>query len=152
MPANCGRKSVRPYFGAYPPAFLRVYPARSEDAQILPPIADRPHEDRSVREESRASGTRLLRDPKLPRLLRAANVLISLTAIVYFLSFLGIVNARVSWFYVAWVFFVQLLIITPQIIPLLVILIIEARTVGTLKRHWIWSVLDYRTNSRNELH
>jgi hypothetical protein len=87
---------------------------------MLPPIADRPHEDRSVREESRAAGTHLLHNPKLPRLLRA-----SLTAIAYFLSFLGIVNARIPWIDIAWNFLTQLLIITPQIIPLLVILIID---------------------------
>ncbi|MBV8320196.1 MAG: hypothetical protein JO049_05915 [Hyphomicrobiales bacterium] len=102
---------------------------------MLPPLADRPHEDRPAREESCASGTRLLRDPKLPRLLRAANVLISLTGIAYFLSFLAILQAPVSWIDVAWHLFTQLLIITPQIFPLVLILITEAMTVGTIQRH-----------------
>jgi hypothetical protein len=94
------------------------------------------HEDRSTREELRAPATPLLHDPKLPRLLRAANVLILITAIVYFLSFLGFMRGRhISWIDIAWNFLTQLLIITPQITPLLVLLIIEARTVGTLKRH-----------------
>jgi hypothetical protein len=63
---------------------------------MSPPFADRLHEDRSGRDESRAADAHLLRAPKLSRLLRAANMLICLTAVVYFLSFLRIVNARVS--------------------------------------------------------
>lgn len=105
------------------------------------PLEVPPRQDHSALEKLHGSATPVLRDPKLPRLLRVANALILITAIAYFLSFLGLVNARVSWIEHAWFLLVELLIITPQILPLLIILVIEARTVGTLKRHALILVL-----------
>ena len=108
---------------------------------MSPPLAERPHEDRPVRDESRTAGARLLHNPKLSGVLRAANVLISLTATGYFISFLEIAHTPVSWNYDAFAFFMQVLIITPQILPLLAILVIEATTVGTVRRHALIFVL-----------
>jgi hypothetical protein len=69
------------------------------------------------------------------RLIRAANILICIAAIGYFSSFLGFVNADVSWLQQAWFIFVGMVVVFPQIFPLLFILGLEARSTGTLRGH-----------------
>jgi hypothetical protein len=75
--------------------------------------------------------------PPAARLLRALNIVVCIAALAYFLSFLALINAQVSWILVAWHLFVQVLIVVPQIFALLAFLVLEARSTQSTKHHVI---------------
>ena len=72
--------------------------------------------------------------------LRAANILICLGAILYFLAafvFGPLLNARVPLIDRAWVYVTTILIVVPQAVLLLLFLLFEIWKAGSIRRHAI---------------
>ena len=72
--------------------------------------------------------------------LRAANILICLAAILYFLTafvFGPLLNARVPLIDRAWVYATTILIVVPQVFLLLLFMLFEIAKAGGIRRHAI---------------
>jgi len=72
--------------------------------------------------------------------LRAANILICLGAILYFLAtfvFGPLLNARVPLIDRAWVYVTTILIVVPQVFLLLLFMVFEIWKAGSVRRHAI---------------
>jgi hypothetical protein len=72
--------------------------------------------------------------------LRAANILICLGAVLYFLAafvFGPLLNARVPLIDRAWVYVTTILIVVPQVFLLLLFLLFEIAKAGSIRRHAI---------------
>ena len=72
--------------------------------------------------------------------LRAANILICLGAVLYFLVtfvFGPLLNARVPVTDRAWVYVTTILVVVPQVVLLLLFLLFEIRKGGSIRRHAI---------------
>jgi hypothetical protein len=76
--------------------------------------------------------------------LRAANILICLGAVLYFLTtfvFGPLLNARVPLIDRAWVYATTILIVVPQVFLLLLFLLFEIAKAGGIRRHAIFLAL-----------